>query len=214
MAALEVVLGDWFLLMLWPAISFFIVAFGYLVSEPRIFGKSNSGTLALLNTLVLLPFLVIQYASWYLLRWFRKSQAFQQLTDNIWIGRRLASRELPNDIEHIVDLTCEFNEPIGLRTRSYFSFQILDAHVPTFDQLHRWVKKVMSLEGIVYIHCAEGHGRTALFAAAVLLEKQLCDNSIEALAFVAFKRPGAKPNETQTRFLRNYYQIYFGDGTS
>ena len=59
--------GGWYLLCLWPAISFGIVAFGYLFLGPKVYGKSE-GVLAPLNTMLLLPYLLYMWSVWYLVR--------------------------------------------------------------------------------------------------------------------------------------------------
>ncbi|WP_298868352.1 hypothetical protein [uncultured Gimesia sp.] len=58
----------WFLLLLWPAFSFGLVAAGYLFLGPCVFGKSERGLLSPLNQFLLLPYLVYLSAIWYLLR--------------------------------------------------------------------------------------------------------------------------------------------------
>ena len=158
------------LILVWPAISFGMISAGYLALGPRVYGKSNSGRLSVINRVLLLPFLLYLWSAWYLLRLVKHENACDQVTDRLIIGRRLLSRELPESVDHVVDLTSEFDEPGRLRNCEYHSFQILDGFVPTEDQLQHWANKVAAMQGTVYIHCAEGHGRTGLVAAAVLIE--------------------------------------------
>src|SRR6478735_4372565 len=115
----------WFLLLLWPALSFSIVASGYFRFGPGIFGKSRSGQLALINQIVLFPFLAYLWLVWHAIRLFSREAAFTPLSDNVLIGRRLLSHELPENIDHVIDLTCELDEPAALRSLNYHSFQIL-----------------------------------------------------------------------------------------
>ena len=157
----------WTLLLLWPALSFLIVAGGYFHFGPRVYGKTPKGVLSPISQLLLLPYLVFLWFVWYIARLVKREPAFDQLTENIVIGRRLLSRELPEDIDHVVDLTCEFTEPKALRACSYHSFQILDGFVPPKGELRRWAQHAAGLSGKLYIHCAEGHGRTGLFAAVL-----------------------------------------------
>jgi len=181
--------GGWYLVCLWPAVSFAIVATGYLYFGPIVYGKSKSGTLSLLNLLVLLPYLLYSCSVWYAARLFKRESAYDQLNDNIYIGRRLMGHELPPNIDHVIDLTCEFTEAKQLRSVDYHSFQILDGFVPPTDHLRRWVAHGATLSGTIYIHCAEGHGRTGLFAAVLLVTLGHFDNVNDALEFIKSKRP-------------------------
>jgi protein-tyrosine phosphatase len=193
--------NGWFLLLIWPAISYAVVATGYLYIGPAIFGKSANGKLSLLNKLVLLPYLLQLWFLWYLLRMVKKEPAYDQITENIFIGRRLLGHELPKEIDHVIDLTCEFSEPDALRSLSYYSFQILDGFVPPSEQIHCWVNNVKNLSGKIYIHCAEGHGRTGLFASLLLTHIGHSKNANEALLFIQSKRPQVRLGEKQLALL-------------
>lgn len=194
----------WFLLLLWPALSTALVAGAYLGLGPGIYGKSLDGRLSLVSVAVLLPYLLYSRCAWYLLRLVRREPAWNELVDGILIGRRLLNREFPDVVDYVVDLTCEFAEPSAARTRSYYSFQILDASVPRLDQLQNWIADVARLSGTVYIHCAEGHGRTGLFAAALLLHRGDCRTAEEALTFARSKRPLVRLTGPQREMLLRF----------
>jgi protein-tyrosine phosphatase len=194
--------GGWMLLLWWPAVSFGAVAAGYFCWGPRVFGKSPRGLLSLASQLVLLPYLVLLWSAWRLLRLVKRERAFDELTDRVLIGRRLLSHELPANIQHVIDLTCEFNEPRALRTTDYHSFQVLDGFVPSADQLWQWASQIAAMPGRVYIHCAEGHGRTGLLAAALLRYTGQHETSEEALRFIKSKRPLVRLGRRQRRALR------------
>lgn len=193
--------GGWYLFCLWPAISFAVVASGYLYFGPCVYGKSAQGTLSPFNQLLLLPYLVYLWAAWYLLRLIKQETAYDQLSDSIYIGRRLLGREFPSHMEHVIDLTCEFSEPKPLRDANYHSFQVLDGFVPSPEQLDLWVTEAATFSGDIYIHCAEGHGRTGLFAAALLVKKGQFQSVEEALSFVKSKRPLVRLGRRQQAVL-------------
>ena len=161
--------GGWFYLLLWPAVSFALVSVAYLFASVSVFGKLPNGTLPLGRSILLAPFLAYLALVWHIVRYFSREPAFNQLTDTVFIGRRLLSHERRSDFDHIVDLTCEFSEPPALRSLGYISFPTLDGHYPTTDTMRQRVARVAELDGTVYIHCAQGHGRTATFAIAYLL---------------------------------------------
>lgn len=195
----------WWFLLLWPALSFGIVAIGYLAFGPRVFGKTKSGLLSPINQLVLLPYLVYLWSVWYLLRIVRREPPVNQLTEQLFIGRRLFSTELPNDIDYVIDLTCEFNEPKGLRSGGYFSYPILDGLVPSIDQLHQWIEQTAALDGAILIHCAEGHGRTGMFAAMLLVYLDHSQTTDAALQLIQTKRPLVRLNSQQLRMLQEFH---------
>jgi len=118
--------GGWSYLLLWPALSFGIVALGYSHFGPRVFRKSERGILSPINSLLLLPYLLYQWSVWHAVRLFKREPAFDRLTENIFLGRRLLSQEFPAGMDHVIDLTCEFTEPEALRSTGYHSFQILE----------------------------------------------------------------------------------------
>ncbi len=198
-----------------PAVSFGIVAFGYLQAGPKVFGKSSRGTISFFNILLLLPYLAYAWSTWHLLRFVKRENAYDQLTNNIFIGRRLTRQECPDYFEHVIDLTCEFNEPEKLRSRSYYSFQVLDGFVPTCDQLCDWVEAASKLQGNLYIHCAEGHGRTGLFAAALLLYRGDFQTVESALQFIQSKRPLVRLGSLQFKTLsaaqQQWENVHSGD---
>ncbi len=60
--------GGWCLIMIYPALSFAIVASGYLGIGPRVFGKRSNGKRRLIATVVLFPYLLLAFATWHLVR--------------------------------------------------------------------------------------------------------------------------------------------------
>lgn len=193
----------WYLLSLWPAVAFAGLSVAYFTGNVRIFGKRPDGTLMPLHTIVLLPVIVLLLMVFHLARVLSREPAFHSLTENILIGRRLLSREFPPEVHSVIDLTSEFTEPARLRQAGYHSFPILDASVPTESRLHDWLRQTDDIAGTIYIHCAQGHGRTALFAACLLLHRGLVATADEGLALIQSRRPHARLNAVQDWFLRD-----------
>lgn len=196
--------GGWSYLLLWPATSFSVVALGYLHLGAWVYGKRPNGLLSLFNQLLLFPFLIYLSTVWNLVRLVQRERPYHQLTPNVFIGRRLRSHEVPDMFENVVDLTCEFNETPRLRSLTYRSFPILDASTPTPVQLMEWVNQVAGLNGTTFIHCAEGHGRTGLFAASLLLKIGLSKTPEEALSLVQSKRPSVRLSKGQFELLQSW----------
>ena len=102
----------------------------------------------------------------------------------------------------MVDLTAEFAEPRSVRNgRTYLCLPMLDAAAPEAAALQRAVLSVVDWDGPVYVHCALGHGRSAMLVMAVLLETGRAASVAEAERMVRAVRPRVKVNAVQWRRL-------------
>ena len=59
----------------------------------------------------------------------------------------------------------------------------------------------------MYIHCADGHGRTGLFTAALLGKLSLANTPDAALRIIQNQRPGVKLSFAQNQTLTEYYEF-------
>lgn len=204
-AAYAVTLGGWWWALLWPTVSFAVVATGYAGLGARVFGKRADGTHRPLHLVLLLPFLAVSALAWHLHRVIRRGQAWHEFSPGLFAGRRVFAHELPSGIDFIIDLTSEFRPPYGIRTaRKYLFAPILDAEAPPDEVLRDVVAQIMNYPGRVYIHCAQGHGRTGLLAAAILLARGSASNAPEALAAVKTIRTGVDLRPCQLRALERF----------
>lgn len=202
MLATAIVQGGWYLLLIWPAVAFFGVGLAYFLRKPSIYRKSADGVLPGDTCALFAPMLFLLQIVWHLVRLVSREPPHQQIHDRIIIGRRLLSHELPDEVDAVIDLTSEFTEPRALRQRGYHSFPILDADVPSDVELLAWLRKTDDVQGTLYIHCAQGHGRTALFTACLLLHRGVVATADEALGLVQSHRPLARLNRKQSQFLK------------
>lgn len=69
-------------------------------------------------------------------------------------------------IDHYISLV-EDHEVPGNDTDEYFRFPIKDRGAPTLLGLNRIVNLITTLEGVIYLFCKGGHGRSGTIAAAV-----------------------------------------------
>ena len=210
-----VLVGGWTWLLLWPAASWFVAGASYLVKRPEAFGKRKNGSLNPVATLLLFPFLVVLWAVWWGLRLTQKENPFDELGEDLLIGRRLLAPELPSNVENVVDLTCEFPESKSIVNRvNYLSLPILDASIPTLNELQTFVDEIDQLKGITFIHCAQGHGRTGLVTASLLLKRNRNWTVEEAIAKLQTSRPALNCNRKQRELLQNYKdQLQGGAGS-
>ena len=187
----------------WSAISFFVVALRYGGLGPKVFGKRDDGTIFLPLKVLNLPFLLYTWAVWHIYRLLSREDAFNVISDDLVVGRRLLSSEIPDGFDHYVDLTAEFEEPLLARSSSsYRSFPILDASVPSMEDLKSAVELLES--GRTYVHCAQGHGRTGVFALALLHQRGKIKGVEDGVALLKSLRPAINLNREQTGFISRY----------
>jgi protein-tyrosine phosphatase len=190
--------GGWAWLLGWPAASFLIVALAYARADPRLLGKRPGGTIVLWAMVLHLPYFALTWGVWYFQRWLSRAAPAHEVAPGVWVGRRPLPRELPNTVTLVVDLTGEFRELAGVRVgRTYICLPTLDATAPRPADLRRAVAMVSKWDGPVYIHCALGHGRTGMFAAAVLIARGLVPDVRAAIELLQASRPGIRLNPAQ-----------------
>jgi protein-tyrosine phosphatase len=196
------------LLLGWFAVGVIAVAIAYLRDDVRVFGKRSDGTRGLGSTLLLLPYLWLTAAVWYAARLLVREPAVSHVAGTqLWLARRLLARELPQHVRVVVDLTCELLDPATLRAvHAHVCFPILDARAPKLADLHEVIERVADADAVL-IHCAQGHGRTGLFAAALLLRRGLAQTPEQALARVIAARPRVRLSAAQTRALHEYARL-------
>lgn len=193
---------QWFLF--YPALSFGLVSFAYLTNSVRIFGKRKDGNIGIISKIVLFPYLVYAWLIWHVVDILRREHTYDRLTPDLFIGRR--TRNVPDTVKSVVDLTCEFEEYDNLvKEKSYFSFPILDACPPHKIDFKEVLNKIAGLPKPVYIHCAEGHGRTGAVAAALLLYEGTVQGLDEAINLIQSVRSKAILGKSQYEYLRGLH---------
>jgi protein-tyrosine phosphatase len=200
--------GGWCLILLWPAFSFLAIGLAYLGLGPRVFGKRPLGTMAQRSTIALLPYLLYVWFVWHLLRLFSREKCLHQLTDNLTIGRRLLPSEIPENVDVVIDLTCEFAEPRPIRTsHEYVSYPMLDGVAPTPQWLANLARHLAADNRHLYVHCAQGHGRTGLVAAALLLIRGCASEPPAAVKMIQSVRPQVRLSKRQMACLESAFLL-------
>ena len=205
--ALSVAAGLWqdahFLWGCWPAGNFFALGAAYALRCPGMFGKRQDGTLPWWSWLVFLPLHILTLLTWHSMRLFLKEPPFAAvINDRLYAGRRLLAGELPPGPLTVLDLTAEFSEPPGIvRRTDYRAFPILDAFTPSGAALPEYLLALPDHQPL-YIHCAQGHGRTGMVAAAWLVLKGYAASPDAAVQMLRAVRPGIRLNTAQQDYLR------------
>jgi hypothetical protein len=198
-----VVLGGFWWLLAWPGTSFAIVASAYLRMGPRVFGKRSDGTMAWYAVIPLLPYLLLTWLMWHVVRMTTREDCCNEAAPGLFVGRRPLAGDVPPAVAMIVDLTAEFPECRAVRTgRQYVSFPMLDAGTAREDDFAAVVDRVASSNGPIYIHCAQGHGRTGTLAAAVMVVSGQAATADEAIRRLREVRPHLDLSRKQAAFVR------------
>lgn len=191
-------------LLAWLGLCFAALGMAHLARYPFLFGKRPQGDLPFWSLLVFLPLHAYTNLIWQAMRYLSKEPPISMITDQLLIGRRLVEGELPSGVNLIVDLTSEFSESRSLvRSARYLSFPILDGSTPD-PAVFRGFLRSLPME-CCFIHCAQGHGRTGLFACAYLIERGIAQDVDSALGMLVAARPALRLNREQKLFLDRLY---------
>ncbi|WP_394832204.1 hypothetical protein LVJ94_37385 [Pendulispora rubella] len=204
-AGIAPVLGGAFWILLWPAASFgAVVILGYAGKRPGLVGKRMDGTIAPLSYLFFLPFLLFSQTSWGLFRLFVREDACNEIVPGLWIGRWPGERDLPAGVDLVVDVTAEL--PVRRKVvhagRAYLCLPALDASVPDPDVFRDAVDRLAADSRGLFVHCAFGHGRSAMVVAALLIRRGLVRDLAEAEALLKAKRPLVSMSARQRAYVR------------
>jgi hypothetical protein len=182
----------WGALLLWPAIALVLAAAAYFVLGPPILRKRD-GRVPWTTWWALGPVLLGQQLSRLYYR--RKCDPWSEITPRLWIGGVLSNREaeelVRRGVTAVLDLTAEFSEAPAFRALTYQNIPLLDLTAPTVHQLRDAAAFIQeqSEQGVVYVHCKIGYSRSAVAAAAYLLQSGQATSVEEALSLVRARRP-------------------------
>jgi dual specificity protein phosphatase-like protein len=186
-------LRPWGLPLLWPAMSMALVAGAYFGHHANLTRK-NGGRLPFTTKVVLAPWLAAQQAS--LIYYRRHADAWNTLTPDVWIGRRLREQEADaaarRGVKAVLDLTGEFSEARAFLALPYLNLPILDLTAPTPQQLRAAIDFINAHRdrGAVYVHCKIGYSRSGAILGAWLMDGGLAATPAEAVCMLRAVRPG------------------------
>jgi protein-tyrosine phosphatase len=201
--------GGGLLLFAWPAVAFLVVSLTYLSGNVSFFGKRQDGSRHWFAKFLLLPYLAFVHIVWLLQTMCSRESPADTVNDKLIVARRLRAHELPTNVSIVCDLTSEICDPEPIRSSAgYTCFSILDAGVP---QLQELVDKILALKPSdgtrLLIHCANGHGRTGMVAAAWLLANRYVTSIDEALRILRTARPGISLRKRQRELLAEAFPL-------
>lgn len=195
--------AGWCWLIAWPACSALVIAGGYAGLGSRVFGKRPTGEHAPWALALHLPYLLMTSIVWHVERIVMPENAADEVAPGLWVGRRPYHHEIPAGVRWVIDLTAEFGVARRVRSggRDYLCWPTLDGHVCDDRTFVEAARRIAALEGGVYIHCAQGHGRSAALAAAVLILRGLANDLNEAQRMLVAARPKIALKASQRRLL-------------
>jgi len=200
------------LLFLWPACLDFFIAFTYL-TKPNLgtwaLKKSLSdGSFPLLRFVAFLPWFVQLWTYW-LIRTYvvvRETQ-HNKVFDEFFIGR-YPLEALPQQTTVVVDLTAEFPRSFqSYGVKHYFCVPALDVCMAPASELLDVAQRVLKIPGNKYIHCANGHGRSALFIALCLILRNEVQDLVEAMGLLKRGRPTVSWGENQAECVEEALKL-------
>lgn len=193
----------WALLLAWLGADFLILGFAYARGVHGVFGKRPDGTFPLWSRLLFLPLNMYTAMVWHLARLLGREPKRNVVTEQLVVGRRLLPSELDETFDNYVDLTAELPEPLVIRrSPAYHCFPILDGTAPSPEALRHAVSGLRP--GRTFVHCAQGHGRTGLFALAALLMSGAIPSVDVGLKMLAGIRPRVRLNREQYKCIQAY----------
>lgn len=193
--------GGWNWLLGWLGMNYLVLAMAYSRRAWQLWGKRPDGTLPVNRIVLLCPSLLMTWLVWWCVRQGARDDACNRVNKNLIVGRRLFPDELPADVTTVVDLTAEFTEPRQIRSHpGYVNFPILDGSSRPAEEIWEMLRQ-LPVDGVTYIHCAQGYGRTALVAVLWLLHRGHTDSIDESLDALRAVRPRIRLNSNQRACL-------------
>ncbi len=192
----------WGLIFAYPALSFALVGAGYLGWGAWMLGKRADGTRHWWGYLLGGPFLIFMRLGRELLwRVNHRERAYDEVVPGIYVGRWPRRTALPQGVTMVVDLTSELTAAPCIRSLpdQYVCLPTLDGSAPSGPALRELLERLAEHEGPLYVHCAAGHGRSAMFAATLLVRRGHAEDVAAAVTLMKRARPKVRLVPAQAR---------------
>lgn len=196
----------WPLFEAWFGLGLVCAGLAMIFDSPKLYCKTACGRVPCFVWIWLGSWLALYRATWLLKQVFifygcgckRNDRKFDLIAPKLILGR--LTWDLPYvadapQVDMVIDLTCEWSEPWVLKSvGQYIAVPVVDTTRPTLEQTMFAAQAAVdhrrnSEAGSVYIHCANGYGRSAAIAAAVLLLDGTCSSPEESAKMLKLARP-------------------------
>jgi len=171
------------LIFLWMALDFWLFSFIYFFGQVNlgvclIHKNKKTGKVPLLARIIHFPYLKAVYLIWLWKKNYMNEDPYAKVADGIYVGKypRDYPENFPDDATIVADLTVEFSAPAKMvHNLGYYCYPCLDfvlsEEVVMLAELA--IELAKKRQDQIYIHCANGHGRSATLAA-MLLGREFC----------------------------------------
>lgn len=194
----------------WIGLSAAILGAGYLLGRPGIFLKRPTGSLHPAGWFLHWPLHVVSLLM-HLKRRVDRVAVCSPIHRGLIVGRWLTPSEAhvldELRVSAVLDMTAELPETGLLLRRAYLCLPVLDGRAPTMGQIEegcRFMAHHLVHDGVVYLHCAAGRGRSATMAAAYLVRAGIASGVDSAVGQVRRNRPGTHITPRQRRALDQF----------
>lgn len=217
--------GKWpelWLIMLWPCLSLLTMAFWYaydsqagiaILNKNQRTGQIPGGTMILMA-----PYFFVANGWWLVrhklvLQWVENpyDKVASDGQGDIYVGRwpLYYPSQFPTTATGVVDVTAEWwARDCVTRGRNYLCLPSLDCDMPDTMAMLRGARKVArEWNGGLYVHCANGHGRSSCFAALVMLFRRQASSWREAFKMMRTHRQYIHIQAPQERIMEKLEAI-------
>jgi protein-tyrosine phosphatase len=112
---------------------------------------------------------------------------------------------MPPDARVVVDLTAELPRIAGMDPEiRYHVLPTLDATAPAYEPFDALARRLAVEPGPIFVHCAAGHGRSAAFAAALLVARGRAHDAASAEACLRRERPLVRLHREQREIVDRF----------
>lgn len=190
-------------LFAWLAAVSAVLAFAYATGNPSIHGKRADGSFPWLRRVLLAPHYATLYLVWHVRRLLTGERAWDEIAPGLYLGRWPRRVDCPKEVTMMVDLTAELPRA-GVAGCEYVLVPTLDGCPPRVEDIDELAHRIAAHDGVVYVHCAFGHGRSAAVVAAALTLRGTHGSLEEVVRHMRARRPGVYMSRVQRRTLREW----------
>jgi hypothetical protein len=197
-------------LLAWLGLALAGMALAYALDSPAPLRKQPGGRISPIGYLVFWPVIGLNRLILLGHRLLIREALLDEIVPGVFLGGRPWRFDLGRlralQIQSVMDLTAEFSETNGVRNLRYGGFFLMDARPGSLESLERamaWIDDARA-DGPVLVHCALGHGRSAMVVAAYLIHTGEARDAPSAIERVRQCRPGIELRGEQVGLLREF----------
>lgn len=190
-------------LFAWLAAVSAVLAFAYGTGNPSVHGKRADGSFPWIRRVLLAPHYATLYLVWHARRLLTGERAWDEIAPGLYLGRWPRPVDCPKEVTMIVDLTAELPRA-GAPSCEYVLVPTLDGCPPRVEDIDALARRIAAHDGVVYVHCAFGHGRSAAVMAAALTLRGTHGPLEDVVRHMRARRPGVFMSRVQRRTLREW----------